>query len=145
MTLTASSASAIGSRSCRIIPASRSRSSIFMTSSRMDASPAAGRSREAVESEELMRIILRHFFLALLPLVFGIAAGWGFAFSVPSCGRLVGPVFGPKCHWKQLEYQIQFHMAGVAFGCLLAATLGATMELRRLRAVQRATPTEGAS
>ena len=92
-----------------------------------------------------MRIILRHFFLALLPLVFGIAAGWGFAFSVPSCGHLVGPVFGPKCHWKQLEYQIQFHMAGVAFGCLLAATLGATMELRRRRAVQRATPTEGAS
>jgi len=111
----------------------------------MDASPAAGRSRAAVESEELMRIILRHFSLALLPLVFGIAAGWGFAFSVPSCGRLVGPVFGPKCHWKQLEYQIQFHMAGVAFGCLLAATIGATMELRRRRAVQRATPTEGAS
>ena len=90
-----------------------------------------------------MRIILRHFFLASLPLVFGIAAGWGFAFSVPSCGRLVGPVFGPKCHWKQLEYQIQFHMAGVAFGCLLAATLGASMELRRRRAVQRATSTGG--
>jgi len=92
-----------------------------------------------------MRIILRHFFLAMLPLVFGIAAGWGFAFSVPSCGRLVGPVFGPKCHWKQLEYQIQFHMGGVAFGCLLAASLGAGMELRRRRAVQRATPTGGPS
>src|SRR5438046_9863603 len=95
-----------------------------MTSSRMDASPAAGRSRAAVESEELMRIILRHFFLALLPLVFGIGAGWGFAFAVPSCGRLVGPVFGRKCHWKQLDYQIHFHMAGVAFGWLLAGTVG---------------------
>jgi hypothetical protein len=88
-----------------------------------------------------MRIVLRHFVLAALPLVFGLAAGWAFALSVPTCGRLVGPVFGPKCHWKQLEYQLLFQMGGTAFGTLLAAGLGAGMELRRRRAVQRATPT----
>jgi len=88
-----------------------------------------------------MKIVLRHFFLALLPLVFGLGAGWGFAFSQQSCGRLVGPVFGPKCHWKQLEYQILFQTAGTALGCLVTAVAGAGMELRRRRTVQPATPT----
>jgi len=87
-----------------------------------------------------MKILLRHFFIALLPLVFGLAAGWGFAFSQHTCGRLVGPVFAPKCHWIQLEYQIGFMMLGTAVGCLVAATLGAWLELRSRRAVQRADP-----
>src|SRR5439155_20636111 len=43
-----------------------------------------------------MRIILRHFLLAMLPLVFGIAAGWGVAFSLPRWVSLVGPGFGGK-------------------------------------------------
>jgi hypothetical protein len=90
-----------------------------------------------------MRVFLRHFLIALLPLVFGLAAGWGFAFSQNSCGRLVGPVFAPKCHWIQLEYQIMFMMAGTALGCVLAATLGSWLELRRRRAVQRADPNQG--
>jgi len=88
-----------------------------------------------------MSIVLRHFFLAILPLVFGVGASWGFAFSQPTCGHLVGPVFGPKCHWKQLEYQIKFQAAGTAFGCLLAAGIGSALELRRRRAVQRTTQT----
>src|SRR3989441_9041223 len=57
-------------------------------------------------------ILLRHFFVALLPLVFGLGASWGFAFSQDKCGRLVGPIFAPKCHWIQLEYQLGFQMAG---------------------------------
>jgi hypothetical protein len=90
-----------------------------------------------------MRVFLRHFLIALLPLIFGLAAGWGFAFSQDTCGRLVGPVFAPKCHWIQLEYQIMFMMAGTALGCITAATLGSWLELRRRRAVQRADSNQG--
>jgi hypothetical protein len=90
-----------------------------------------------------MKVFLRHFFIALLPLVFGLAASWGFAFSQHTCGRLVGPVFAPKCHWIQLEYQIGFMMAGTALGCVVAATLGSWLELRRRRAVQPSDPNQG--
>ena len=90
-----------------------------------------------------MRVLVRHFLIALLPLVFGLAASWGFAFSQNSCGRLVGPVFAPKCHWIQLEYQIMFMMAGTALGCVVAATLGSWLELRRRRAVQRPDSNQG--
>jgi hypothetical protein len=90
-----------------------------------------------------MKVFLRHFVIALLPLVFGLGASWGFAFSQNTCGRLVGPVFAPKCHWIQLEYQIGFMMAGTALGCVVAATLGAWLELRRRRAVQRADLNQG--
>jgi len=90
-----------------------------------------------------MKVFLRHFFIALLPLVVGLAASWGFAFSQHTCGRLVGPVFAPKCHWIQLEYQIGFMMAGTALGCVVAATLGSWLELRRRRAVQPSDPNQG--
>jgi len=94
-----------------------------------------------------MRVFLRHFFIALLPLIFGLGAGWGFAFTLwytrNTCGRLVGPVFAPKCHWVQLEYQIMWMMAGTAFGCIVAAVLGSWLELRRRRAVQRADLNQG--
>ena len=90
-----------------------------------------------------MRVFLRHFFIALLPLIIGLGASWGFAFSQHTCGRLVGPVFAPKCHWIQLEYQIGFMMAGTALGCLLAATLGSWLELRRRRAVQPSDSNQG--
>ncbi|OLD00055.1 MAG: hypothetical protein AUI89_07550 [Gemmatimonadetes bacterium 13_1_40CM_3_65_8] len=83
-----------------------------------------------------MRIALRQFFIALLPLIFSLGASWGFAFSQNKCGRLVGPIFAPKCHWIQLEYQLGFQMAGTVFGCLLAAVLGTWLELRSRRAAQ---------
>jgi hypothetical protein len=94
-----------------------------------------------------MKVFFRHFFIALLPLVFGALAGWGFAFTLAythnTCGRLVGPVFAPKCHWIQLEYQIMWMMAGTAFGCVVATTVGTWLELRRRRAVQPADPNQG--
>jgi hypothetical protein len=90
-----------------------------------------------------MKVFLRHFFIALLPVVFGVGAGWAFAFSVPSCGRLVGPVFGPMCHWRQLEYQIMFMMAGMGAGWLIATILGTWLELRSRRAVQRSDSNQG--
>jgi hypothetical protein len=90
-----------------------------------------------------MKVMFRHFFVALLPLVFGLAASWGFAFSQNTCGRLVGPVFAPKCHWIQLQYQLGFQSAGTALGCLVAAWLGAWLELRGRRTVQRADVQQG--
>jgi hypothetical protein len=50
-------------------------------------------------------------------------------------------VFGPKCHWMQLEYEIKFMMAGMVLGALIAAAWGSRLELRRRRAVQQATQT----
>lgn len=85
-----------------------------------------------------MRIQLRHFLVALLPLVFGLAASYGFAFSQNKCGRLVGPIFAPKCHWIQLEYQLGFLMAGTLLGCIIAAVVGATLERRSRRRVPEA-------
>lgn len=80
-----------------------------------------------------MRIFFRHFFITLVPLIVGLGASYGFAFSQDKCGRLVGPIFAPKCHWIQLEYQLGFLMAGTALGCLIAALLGASLERRSRR------------
>ncbi len=90
-------------------------------------------------------IALRHFVIALLPLLFGVGASWGFAFSQDKCGRLVGPLFAPKCHWIQLEYQLGFQMAGVVLGCLIAAVVGAWLEKRSRRAAERAHINQGVS
>jgi hypothetical protein len=84
-----------------------------------------------------MKLLLRHFWIALLPLLFGLGASWGFAFTQNKCGRLVGPVFAPKCHWIQLEYQLLFQSAGTLLGCLIAAMLGAWLEARSRRASER--------
>ena len=80
-----------------------------------------------------MKIFARHFMITLLPLIIGLGASYGFAFSQNTCGRLVGPIFAPKCHWIQLEYQLGFLMAGTALGCLIAAILGAALERRSRR------------
>lgn len=93
-----------------------------------------------------MRILVRHFLIALLPLIMGLAASWGFAFSQDKCGRLVGPIFAPKCHWIQLEYQLGFQMAGTVLGCLIAAFLGASLERRsRRQAAAGVHPNQGVS
>jgi hypothetical protein len=88
-----------------------------------------------------MRILVRHVLVALLPLLFGLAASWGFAFSQDRCGRLVGPIFAPKCHWIQLEYQLRFQMAGTLLGCLIAASVGASLERRSRRRAAASVPT----
>lgn len=85
-----------------------------------------------------MRVVLRHVVIAALPLALGIAAGWGFAYAQESCGRLVGFALAAKCRGIQLEWQVAFQTAGTLAGCLIAAPLGAWLELRSRRAVQRA-------
>jgi hypothetical protein len=92
-----------------------------------------------------MKITLRHFILAFLPLGLGAAAGYGFAYMQQSCGHLVGPILASKCHGVQLRYQIKFQTAGTALGSLLTFVIGLWAELRRRRAVQQATPTGGPS
>ncbi|MGH7700426.1 MAG: hypothetical protein ACREMJ_07940 [Gemmatimonadales bacterium] len=85
-----------------------------------------------------MSVVLRHVVLASLPLLIGLGAAWGFAYTQESCGRLVGFLFAAKCRGVQLQYQMLFQTWGTAAGCVLAAVLGAWMELRRRRAVQSA-------
>ena len=87
-----------------------------------------------------MKTFSRHFLIAFLPLVLGMAASWGFAFTQDRCGRLVGPIFAPKCHWIQLEYQLLFQTAGTLLGCLLAAVIGVWAESRARRAVPASPP-----
>ena len=85
-----------------------------------------------------MRIVLRHMWVVALPLAVGLAAGWGFAYTQEGCGRLVGFAFAAKCRGVQLEWQVAFQTAGTVVGYLVAAPLGAGLELRSRRAVQRA-------
>ena len=90
-----------------------------------------------------MRIVLGHLMLASPPLLVGIAAGWGFAWTQESCGRLVGILLAAKCRGVQLEYQLAIQTWGTAVGCVIAALLGAYWELRRRRNVVRAQPSPG--
>lgn len=84
-----------------------------------------------------MRVVLRHLMIVALPLAVGVAAGWGFAYMQESCGRLVGFALAAKCRGLQLEWQVAFQTVGTAVGYLIAAPLGAWLELRSRRAVQR--------
>jgi hypothetical protein len=84
-----------------------------------------------------MRVVLRHTMIAALPLLVGLAAGWGFAYTQSSCTDLVGFAFAAKCRGVQLEWQVLFHTAGSVAGYLLAAPLGAWLELRGRRILQR--------
>ncbi|HEY6210522.1 MAG TPA: hypothetical protein VIW28_15780 [Gemmatimonadales bacterium] len=92
-----------------------------------------------------MKLFFRHLVVVALPLVFGLAAGYGFAGRQASCGSLVGPIFAAKCHGRLLEYQMRFQTAGTAIGTVVAAALGAWLEHRRRRAVQRANSGGGPS
>lgn len=85
-----------------------------------------------------MRILLRQLLICALPLVLGLAAGQAFAYSRQSCGRMVGALFAAKCRGRVLEYKIHFQTAGTGAGTLLAAVVGAWLEHRRRRVVQRA-------
>lgn len=88
----------------------------------------------------MRRVVLRHAVLASLPLVLGLAAGWGFAWQQESCGRLVGPLFAAKCGRIQVQYQLLFQTLGTALGTLLAAAIGIWLERRRTRRAPAAPP-----
>ncbi len=92
-----------------------------------------------------MKLFFRHLVVVALPLVFGLASGYGFARSQASCGSLVGPIFAAKCHGRLLEYQMKFQTAGTGIGTVVASALGAWLEHRRRRAVQRANSGGGPS
>ncbi len=92
-----------------------------------------------------MKLFFRHLVVVSLPLVLGLASGYGFARSHGSCGSLVGPIFAAKCHGRLLEYQMKFQTAGTAIGTVVAAALGAWLEHRRRRVVQRANSGGGPS
>jgi len=92
-----------------------------------------------------MKLFFRHLVVVALPLVFGLASGYGFARSQGPCGSLVGPIFAAKCHGRLLEYQMKFQTAGTAIGTVVAAALGAWLEHRRRRVVQRANSGGGPS
>lgn len=87
-----------------------------------------------------IRIVTRHVLLAALPLVAGVAAGWGFALAQGSCADLVGLLLAPMCRGRQLQYQILFQAWGTAAGCTLTAVLGIWLEMRRRRLAARAEP-----
>ena len=80
-----------------------------------------------------MKIAMRHFVLAFLPLAIGVGAGWVFAHQQPGCGSLVGPLFAAKCGRMLVQYQLWFQTLGTAAGCVLAALLGIWLERRRMK------------
>ena len=90
-----------------------------------------------------MRILIKNLFIAALPLVFGVAAGYVFSVTRASCGSMVGPLFAAKCHGRVLQYQIMFQTLGTALGCLLVALIGVVRELRARRAVQSGASSQG--
>ena len=92
-----------------------------------------------------MKILLRHFILAAVPLACGIAASYAFARTQGSCTALVGPLFASKCHGRQLEYQLVAQTAGTALGTLLAALIGSWLERRRRHVEQPEDPLGGDS
>lgn len=89
-----------------------------------------------------MGVTLRHLAIALLPLLFGLGAGWGFAYMQESCTRLVGFLFSAKCRGVQLEYQLVFQTWGTAAGCAVSAVLGAWLERRREHVRGAAVPSD---
>jgi len=90
-----------------------------------------------------MRIVIKNLFIAALPLLLGLAAGYLFTRSLSSCGRMVGPLFAAKCHGRVLQYQIQFQTLGTALGCVIVALIGVVRELRARRAVQSEASSQG--
>ena len=87
-----------------------------------------------------MKIAMRHFVLAFLPLAIGVGAGWVFAHQQPGCGSLVGPLFAAKCGRMLVQYQLWFQTLGTAAGCVLAALLGIWLEWRRMKRAAKMAP-----
>ena len=86
-----------------------------------------------------MKTLLRHLVLCSLPLLFAAGSGYYFTTIQGSCGAMVGALFSGKCAGRQRQYLARFQLGGGATGVVIAATLGALLELRRRRAVQRTT------
>src|SRR5437762_13535731 len=84
-----------------------------------------------------MKIFLRHLALCALPVLFAAGAGHYFTTIQGSCGAMVGALFSGKCAGRQRQYLARFQLGGGAAGVVIAATLGALLELRRRRAGRR--------
>ena len=92
-----------------------------------------------------MFVALRHLVLTSVPVLVGLAAGWGFAYLQESCGSAVGFLFAAKCRGVQLEYQLLFQTFGTVTGGVFAAMLGTWLEHRRKRTGQRHVSFPGAT
>ena len=85
----------------------------------------------------MTRLVARHVTLTVLPVVMGVAAGYGFAVMQPRCGSLVGPLFAAKCGRQLAQYQLWIQTGATLAVALLASAIGIWLERRRLRASQR--------
>ena len=86
-----------------------------------------------------MKTFLRQLVVCSLPLLFAAGSGYYFTTIQGSCGAMVGALFSGKCAGRQRQYLVRFQLWGGVAGVVIAGTLGAWLELRRRRAVQRAT------
>jgi len=86
-----------------------------------------------------MKTFLRQLVVCALPLLFAAGSGYYFTTIQGSCGAMVGALFSGKCAGRQRQYLVRFQLGGAAVGTVIAATLGAVLEHRRRRAVQRTT------
>ena len=81
----------------------------------------------------MTRLVARHVTLTLLPVVIGIASGYGFARQQPSCGSLVGPLFAAKCGRMIVQYQLLIQTGVTLALAVLATMIGVWLERRRTR------------
>jgi uncharacterized membrane protein YeaQ/YmgE (transglycosylase-associated protein family) len=86
-----------------------------------------------------MKTFLRQLVVCALPLFFAAGSGYYFTTIQGSCGAMVGALFSGKCAGRQRQYLARFQLGGGAVGTVIAAALGAVLEHRRRRAVQRTT------
>jgi len=69
-------------------------------------------------------ILLRHFFVALLPWCLDSLRVGVLPSRKTNAGRLVGPICRPQVSLDSARVSVGFQMAGTLLGCLIAIFLG---------------------